>query len=75
MKKIMSILMVALFLISFKGAEVKTAKVEGTIQDWDAVIQVMDQSNAPHQSVEAAKNFIIIQVNAQLADSTAKPKK
>lgn len=74
MKKIMSFLIAALFLFSFKGEETKTAKVEGTIQDWNAVIQVMDQSNAPHQSVEAAKNFIISQVNAQLADTT-KPKK
>lgn len=52
----------------------KELTVKGTLPDWQNVFSSLEQSNAPHLQVEAAKTFILTQINKQLAD-TSKPKK
>ena len=73
MKKVIIILILTT-LLSFKTNDTgKLLKVEGSKEVWQAIINVIDKSNAPHLDVEAAKQFIIEQVNKQL--DTTKNKK
>ena len=68
------IILILTTLLSFKTNDTgKLLKVEGSKEVWQAIINVIDKSNAPHLDVEAAKQFIIEQVNKQL--DTTKNKK
>ena len=68
------IILILITLLSFKTNDTgKLLKVEGSKEVWQAIINVIDKSNAPHLDVEAAKQFIIEQVNKQL--DTTKNKK
>jgi hypothetical protein len=69
MKKLLFIAIVAMitaFQASAPQGQNPVFAVQGTIQDWEIVVQVINQSNAPHTTVEAAKKFIVEQVNIQL---------
>lgn len=39
--------------------------VNGTSQDWQVVLSVIDKSNAPHQDVKAVTGFILSQLEKQ----------
>lgn len=73
MKKTILALMLVVGLFSFNSTQQQSLKVEGVVQEWQNVINVMEQSNARHLEVEAAKKFIITQLNQQL-DTTNKKK-
>jgi hypothetical protein len=68
MKKILSILAIV-FLVSFT---VKSFKVEGSVEDWNNVLLVIDQSDAPAKNRNAARDLIMGQVQRQLQDTTTK---
>lgn len=65
MKKIF-IALTLITLLSFNTAEEKKLKVELTINEWNAVLNVIDQSNAPHLNVEAVKKIMVDQLSAQI---------
>lgn len=65
MKKLF-IALTLLTLLSFNTNEDKKLKVELTVNEWNAVLQVIDQSNAPHLNVEAVKKVLIDQLKAQM---------
>jgi hypothetical protein len=65
MKKLF-IALTLLTLLSFKTNEEKKLKVELTLSEWNAVLQVIDQSNAPHVNVEAVKKVLIDQLREQV---------
>lgn len=80
MKKltILLICLVAVALFSFQQ-QPKTYTVNATLQDWQAVLEVIEHSNSPHQQVKAVQGLIIGQIEGKLkveakADSIAKVK-
>lgn len=68
MKKLTAILAV-LFLCSFSTD--KELSVKGKVKDWQNVLFVIEQSNAPHLQVKEAQDFIIMQLEKQI-DTTKK---
>lgn len=70
MKKIVLAIASLLVLLSF--TESKTYRVELTIEQWQTVVEVMENSNAPHQQVKAAQQWVIPQLQNQLKDTTVK---
>jgi hypothetical protein len=68
MKKVLSIIAIVL-LVSFT---VKSFKVEGSVEDWNNVLLVIDQSDAPAKNRNAARELIMGQVQRQLNDTTIK---
>jgi hypothetical protein len=69
--KAILIALVLITLFSFKGNEEKKYKVEGTLEQWNAIYQVIDLSTAPHVQVEEVKKFLATQFAAQM-DTTKK---
>lgn len=62
---------VAISLTAFSGQQQNNLKVELPVESWDVVLEVIDQSNAPHQQVKAVKNVLLSQLQEQVqADST-----
>lgn len=70
MKKIL-LLIAVLGLMAFTTDEPKKLKVELSQDEWGAVLQVIDQSNAPHGQVKAVQEVLIKQLQAQV-DTTKK---
>lgn len=78
MKKILAPMLILLLIIStitlaFNEAQQppKVVVVQGTVQDWNQVLNVIDQSAAPHNDVKAVEQWILNQINAQIkSDST-----
>lgn len=63
-------IVVSAVLFSFVRQE-DTLKVELPLESWNVVLEVIDQSNAPHQQVQAVKKVLMGQLQGQLqADST-----
>lgn len=62
---------VAISLAAFTGQQQKNLKVELPVESWNVVLEVIDQSNAPHQQVQAVKKALLSQLQEQVqADST-----
>lgn len=67
--------LIVLFAVcAFQPPQPKTLKVEFTTQDWNAIINVIEQSNAPYQEVKSVKENIIKQLQKQLTDTTKQKK-
>ena len=60
-----------IFFISFKTGEEKRYAVSLTLPEWQAVLNVIDQSNAPHSQVKAVQELLIPILNKQI-DTTKK---
>lgn len=71
MKKTLSIL-AFLFLIGSAFTVGKFFTVQGSVEDWNNVLFVIDQSDAPAKNRNAARELIVNQVNKQMADTTKK---
>jgi hypothetical protein len=68
MKKV---LIAICFFILLSFNEEKKYKVELSIEQWNIVLQTIEESNAAHSEVKAVQNWIIPQLQQQL-DSTKK---
>lgn len=69
------LLLLAFIAILFMSAtEDKTLSVKGSIQQWNGVLQIIEQSNAPHLEVQATKEFIIKQLQGQIKQDSVKNK-
>lgn len=65
MKKLLLVLL-STCLLSFKTNEEKLYKVELTLKQWQAVLEIIDQSNAPHLHVKEVQDFLVIPLNKQI---------
>lgn len=83
MKKLLNtylpaLLLVLLFSFTYVQQDRKYT-VSATIYEWETILQVIDQSNAPHTSVKLAQSIIVAQVQKAIqadsirADSLKKP--
>lgn len=72
MKKKYLFLLLLPFAFAFR--EEKKLKVELTAQQWSGVLQVLDQSNAPHGDVKIVSKWLVDQLQSQIQDSTNKQK-
>lgn len=71
-KPIIFILILAAVFIS---AQVdKKVSVSLTVEQWQGVLNVIEQSNAPHVEVKAVQQAIIGQIQEQLKQDTVKKK-
>lgn len=67
MKK--TLLILGFILLAF-APEKKTLRVEGDLQSWNILMDCLDKSNAPHTQVKAVQEWIRVQLNKQIKDST-----
>lgn len=67
MKKI---LILALVVIAFAFNTEKKLQVELTAEQWNGVLQVIDQSNAPHSDVKIVSKWLVDQIKPQIQDTT-----
>ena len=70
MKRILTVLAIAISL-SASAQKADTTKpkalvLQGDIQAFSALMEALDKSTAPHNTIEALKTWIIGQVNPQL---------
>jgi len=60
-----------------KEEEVKTEpvklKVELTVQEWEAILAVIEQSTSPHIQVKAVSAELIKQLQPQIKDDKPQP--
>lgn len=70
MKKIKFLAVIAAFVTASVLAQEKQLIVKGEIQNWQLVMEVIEQSNAPHLQVKAAQEFLLKQLQPQLQDTT-----
>lgn len=62
---------VAISLVAFTNQQQQSLKVELPIEAWQEVLDVIEQSNAPHQQVKAVQKALLSQLQEQLqADTT-----
>lgn len=62
-------------VLTYSFVQPKKLTVSGSIQDWQNVLEVVEQSNAPHSQVKAIQAFIISQLNEQMKADSTKVKK
>jgi hypothetical protein len=76
-KSITVIAIVALAFISLtsQAPKPKDYTVTLSLPEWQAVMAVIDNSNANHLQVKEVQNLIVPQLQKQLADTTAPKKK
>jgi hypothetical protein len=48
--------------------EIQKLKVELTVQEWEAVLSVIEQSNSPHVQVKAVSAELVKQLQPQIKD-------
>lgn len=65
MKKTLIILALALISFGFVQDQ-KKLKAELTLQEWQVVLGVIEQSNAPHTQVKAVQELLINQLQGQI---------
>lgn len=70
MKRVAAILLFT--LAGFKANEEKKLTVSLTLQEWQAVLNVIDQSNAPHLQVQQVQNLLIPALNKQIDTTKGK---
>lgn len=64
---------ILLFLLSaFAFQTEKKLKVELSQEQWQAVLQIIDQSNAPHGDVKVVSKWLTDQLIPQVQDTTKK---
>lgn len=69
------LLLLAFIAILFISAQVdKKVSVSLTVEQWQGVLNVIEQSNAPHTDVKAVQKAIIGQIQEQLKQDTVKKK-
>ena len=51
-----------------KTEEIQKLKVELTVQEWEAVLSVIEQSNSPHIQVKAVSAELVKQLQPQIKD-------
>lgn len=51
-----------------KEEEVQKLKVELTVQEWDAILAVIEQSTSPHIQVKAVAAELLKQLQPQIKD-------
>ena len=66
MKKTLFIIALAVISFSFVQDEPKKLKAELTLQEWQVVLGVIEQSNAPHSQVKAVQELLIKQLQGQV---------
>jgi len=66
MKKTLIIIALAAISYSFVQDEPKKLKAELTLQEWQVVLNVIEQSNAPHSQVKAIQELLIKQLQGQV---------
>lgn len=67
------IIITALAFIATTGFKSeKKLTVELSIEQWQAILSQMDNSNAPHSEVKITTSWIVEQLSKQVADSTKK---
>lgn len=66
MKKTIIIIALALIGFGFISDQPKKLKAELTLQEWQVVLGVIEQSNAPHTQVKAVQELLIKQLSAQV---------
>lgn len=71
MKRIVTIL-AALFLVGTGFTAAKLFTVRASVDEWNNVLYVIDQSDAPAKQRNAARDLIMGQVQKQLTDTTSK---
>jgi hypothetical protein len=55
-----------------KEQELAKLKVELTVQEWEAVLSVVDQSTAPHLQVKSVSTELVKQLQPQIKTEDAK---
>lgn len=68
MKKTIIIIALALVSFGFVSDQPKTLKAELTLQEWQVVLGVIEQSNAPHTQVKAVQELLIKQLKGQVQE-------
>lgn len=58
------ILIVSAAIFSFRSE--KKMKAELTVEQWQAVLNVIDHSTAPHTDVKAVQGWLVEQLQAQI---------
>ena len=53
--------------------EIQKLKVELTVQEWEAVLSVIEQSTSPHIQVKAVAAELIKQLQPQIKDDKPQP--
>lgn len=66
MKKTIIIIALALISFGFVSDQPKKLKAELTLQEWQVVLSVIEQSNAPHTQVKAVQELLVKQLSAQV---------
>lgn len=74
MKKAIIFLALGLMLAASTTDAPKTLKVEGELPAWQALLDCVEKSTAPHTEVKAVQEWVVGQLQKQLADSTKENK-
>ena len=53
--------------------EIQKLKVELTVQEWEAILAVIEQSTSPHIQVKAVSAELIKQLQTQIKDDKPQP--
>ena len=53
--------------------EIQKLKVELTVQEWEAILAVIEQSTSPHIQVKAVSAELIKQLQPQIKDDKPQP--
>ena len=53
--------------------EVQKLKVELTVQEWEAVLAVIEQSTSPHIQVKSVASELVKQLQPQIKDDKPQP--
>ena len=53
--------------------EIQKLKVELTVQEWEAILAVIEQSTSPHIQVKAVAAELIKQLQPQIKDDKPQP--
>ena len=54
-------------------SEIQKLKVELTVQEWEAVLAVIEQSTSPHIQVKAVAAELVKQLQPQIKDDKPQP--
>ena len=53
--------------------EIQKLKVELTVQEWEAILAVIEQSTSPHIQVKAVSAELVKQLQPQIKDDKPQP--
>lgn len=73
MKKAILVLgIITIGSLSFNHSPRTMYSVQGNLNDWNYVLNIMEQSNAPHQDVVTAKKWIADQIQKEIREDYVK---